>query len=116
MARAKPLTGVGFNGFRASYNTYDTTPGQYGEDRSVHSVWFGLLSEIGLPGAALVRRHPGRGTLELPAGRPHRQAQRLAIRSRTLRECAQHQPCRLHRRRDVSAVPTTTRCCGTSSG
>jgi probable O-glycosylation ligase (exosortase A-associated) len=53
MAKAKPLTGVGFNGFRASYNTYDTTPGQYGEDRSVHSVWFGLLSEMGYPGLSL---------------------------------------------------------------
>ena len=53
MARAKPLTGVGFNGFRASYNTYDTTPGEYGEDRSVHSVWFGLLSEMGYPGLSL---------------------------------------------------------------
>ena len=53
MAKAKPITGVGFNGFRPSYAAYDTTPGDFGEDRSVHSVWFGLLSELGYPGLIL---------------------------------------------------------------
>jgi probable O-glycosylation ligase (exosortase A-associated) len=52
MAKAKPIFGVGFNGFRPSYATYDTTK-DYGEDRSVHSVWFGLMSELGFPGLIL---------------------------------------------------------------
>jgi probable O-glycosylation ligase (exosortase A-associated) len=52
MANAKPFTGVGFNGFQRSYATFDTTQ-DFGEDRSVHSVWFGLLSELGYPGLLL---------------------------------------------------------------
>ena len=52
MAAAKPLTGVGFNGFSRSYNAYDKSH-DFGEDRSVHSVWFGLVSELGYPGLAL---------------------------------------------------------------
>jgi probable O-glycosylation ligase (exosortase A-associated) len=52
MANAKPFTGVGFNGFERSYAAYDTTK-DFGEDRSVHSVWFGLLSELGYPGLLL---------------------------------------------------------------
>jgi probable O-glycosylation ligase (exosortase A-associated) len=53
MAKAKPITGVGFNGYRPAYASYDTTPGQFGEDRSVHSVWFGILAELGYPGLVL---------------------------------------------------------------
>jgi probable O-glycosylation ligase (exosortase A-associated) len=53
MAKAKPVTGVGFNGFRASYDAYDTSAGKYGEDRSVHSIWFGTLAELGYPGLVL---------------------------------------------------------------
>jgi O-antigen ligase len=52
MANAKPFTGVGFNGFERSYTAYDRTK-DFGEDRSVHSVWFGLLSELGYPGLLL---------------------------------------------------------------
>ena len=51
MAKAKPLTGVGLNGFAASYATYDPTS-QYGEYRQTHSTWFGVLAELGLPGLA----------------------------------------------------------------
>ncbi len=52
MANARPFTGVGFNGFERSYSNYDTTK-DFGEDRSVHSVWFGLISELGYPGLLL---------------------------------------------------------------
>ena len=52
MANAKPFTGVGFNGFERSYTAYDRSK-DFGEDRSVHSVWFGLLSELGYPGLLL---------------------------------------------------------------
>jgi probable O-glycosylation ligase (exosortase A-associated) len=52
MGNAKPMTGVGFNGFERSYSDYDTTK-DFGEDRSVHSVWFGLFSELGYPGLLL---------------------------------------------------------------
>ena len=47
MARAKPLTGVGLNGFAASYATYDPTS-PYGEYRQSHSTRFGVLAELGL--------------------------------------------------------------------
>jgi probable O-glycosylation ligase (exosortase A-associated) len=53
MADAKPLTGVGFNGFRPSYATYDTSGAEFGEDRAVHSAWFGVLAEMGYPGLVL---------------------------------------------------------------
>jgi probable O-glycosylation ligase (exosortase A-associated) len=53
MVAAKPLAGVGFNAFQRSYAAYDTAPGQFGEDRSVHSVWFGLMAELGYPGLIL---------------------------------------------------------------
>jgi len=52
MARAKPLTGVGLNGFAASYATYDPAGG-FGEQRQTHSTWFGVLAELGLPGLML---------------------------------------------------------------
>jgi O-antigen ligase len=50
MANANPLTGIGFNAYNRSYNKWDKTNGQYGLSRSVHSVWFGLLAEMGYPG------------------------------------------------------------------
>jgi probable O-glycosylation ligase (exosortase A-associated) len=53
MASAKPLTGVGFNGFRQSFAAYDFSGGVWGGDRSVHSAWFGVLSEMGYPGLVL---------------------------------------------------------------
>jgi probable O-glycosylation ligase (exosortase A-associated) len=49
MAQAKPLTGIGFNGFRDSYSTYEFEQG-WGTMRSVHSAWFGVLAEMGYPG------------------------------------------------------------------
>jgi probable O-glycosylation ligase (exosortase A-associated) len=52
MAKAKPLTGVGLNGFAASYSKYDpATP--YGEFRQSHSTWFGVLAELGAPGLGI---------------------------------------------------------------
>lgn len=50
MANAKPLTGVGFNGFKPSFLSYDTSGGAWGSDRAVHSAWFGVLAEMGYPG------------------------------------------------------------------
>jgi probable O-glycosylation ligase (exosortase A-associated) len=52
MAQAKPLTGVGFNGFSQSYEAYNG-PGEFGGERAVHSVWFGLLADMGYPGLTL---------------------------------------------------------------
>lgn len=51
MAKQKPLTGVGFNVFSASYEKYNTDD-RFSGDRAVHSVWFGVLSELGVPGLA----------------------------------------------------------------
>jgi probable O-glycosylation ligase (exosortase A-associated) len=52
MARAKPLTGVGFNGFSPSYESYNWEE-QFGGWRAAHSVWFGLMAELGFPGLLL---------------------------------------------------------------
>ena len=54
MASAKPLTGVGFNGFRQSFPSYDTSGGFWGADRAVHSAWFGVVAEMGFPGLILL--------------------------------------------------------------
>jgi probable O-glycosylation ligase (exosortase A-associated) len=53
MANDRPLTGVGFNAYNRVYDKYDDSHGRFGTARSVHSVWFGLLSELGYPGLVL---------------------------------------------------------------
>lgn len=52
MVKAKPLTGVGFNGFRDSYSSYEFEEG-WGTNRSPHSAWFGVMAEMGIPGIVL---------------------------------------------------------------
>ncbi len=52
MVAAKPLTGVGFSGYRASFGTYETSA-EWGEDRQTHSAWFGTMAEMGYPGLVL---------------------------------------------------------------
>jgi putative inorganic carbon (hco3(-)) transporter len=52
MALDHPFFGVGLNGYRLSYDKYDTKKA-YGEVRSVHSMWFGILSESGFVGMFL---------------------------------------------------------------
>lgn len=54
MAKSKPLTGVGFNGFEPSFSTYDTSSGAWGDNRAVHSAWFGVLADMGYPGLILM--------------------------------------------------------------
>jgi len=54
MASDHPLTGVGPNAFAKEYSKYDKTLYEYGQDRSVHSTWFGILSELGYPGLILL--------------------------------------------------------------
>jgi probable O-glycosylation ligase (exosortase A-associated) len=50
MANDHPVTGVGFNAFRYSFPRYDRT----GEGmRAVHSIWFGVLADLGYPGLLL---------------------------------------------------------------
>jgi probable O-glycosylation ligase (exosortase A-associated) len=53
MANDNPLFGVGFNAFNENYDTYDDSLGLYGQGRSVHSAWFGVLAELGYPGLIL---------------------------------------------------------------
>jgi putative inorganic carbon (HCO3(-)) transporter len=53
MVNANPLFGVGFNGYNPSYNEYDFSDGRYGRNRSVHSTFFGVLAELGYPGAII---------------------------------------------------------------
>jgi probable O-glycosylation ligase (exosortase A-associated) len=53
MARANPFLGVGHNGYNFAYNSFDSSEGAYGRNRSVHSIWFGTLAELGYPGLLL---------------------------------------------------------------
>jgi probable O-glycosylation ligase (exosortase A-associated) len=53
MAADRPLTGVGFNAYNLAYDAYDPLGGEYGTERSVHSMWFGALAELGYPGFLL---------------------------------------------------------------
>jgi putative inorganic carbon (hco3(-)) transporter len=53
IANDRPLLGVGHTGFERAYNTYDTSHGQFGYYRAVHSAWFGVLAELGYPGIAM---------------------------------------------------------------
>jgi probable O-glycosylation ligase (exosortase A-associated) len=50
MANDRPLTGVGHTAYNFVYDDYDTSRGAFGEGRSVHSSWFGILAELGYPG------------------------------------------------------------------
>lgn len=52
MALDRPLLGVGLNGYNAAYADYSTDE-EFGSERAVHSVWFGVLSELGFPGLVL---------------------------------------------------------------
>ena len=49
MANQNPVFGVGYNAFNRTYDEYDTLNGRYGRGRSVHSMWFGVLAELGYP-------------------------------------------------------------------
>ena len=53
IAADHPVLGVGHSGFQRAYNRYDTSGGQFGVDRAVHSAWFGILSELGYTGLLL---------------------------------------------------------------
>jgi probable O-glycosylation ligase (exosortase A-associated) len=53
MAADHPVLGVGFNSYNHYYNQYDFSRGFYGRGRSVHSMWFGILAELGYPGITL---------------------------------------------------------------
>ena len=50
MANDMPLTGVGHRAYEVMYDRYDTSDGEYGQHRAVHSSWFGVLAELGYPG------------------------------------------------------------------
>ena len=53
MARDNPILGVGHNGYFAAYDSYDPTAAEFGRRRSVHSMWMGILAELGFVGFAL---------------------------------------------------------------
>lgn len=53
MAAAHPFLGVGHNAFIPAYNAYDTSYGEFGDNRAVHSTWFGVLADLGYPGLLL---------------------------------------------------------------
>lgn len=52
MARDNPM-GVGIGCYKAYYDFYDTSLGQFGTQRSVHSSHFAILAEMGYPGIFL---------------------------------------------------------------
>jgi probable O-glycosylation ligase (exosortase A-associated) len=53
MANTQPILGVGFDAYNVAYGDFDPAAGQYGTRRSVHSVWFGILAELGYVGLFL---------------------------------------------------------------
>jgi putative inorganic carbon (hco3(-)) transporter len=53
MANDQPFFGVGHTGYPRAYNDYDTENGRFGQNRAVHSAWFGVLAELGYPGLVL---------------------------------------------------------------
>jgi putative inorganic carbon (HCO3(-)) transporter len=53
MAADHPILGIGYDSFNATYDDYDFSLGFYGKARSVHSMWFGVLSEVGYPALLL---------------------------------------------------------------
>jgi probable O-glycosylation ligase (exosortase A-associated) len=54
MANDRPFVGVGHNAYNLMYAEYDFLPGAYKGLRSVHSMWFGVVSELGYPGLILL--------------------------------------------------------------
>jgi putative inorganic carbon (hco3(-)) transporter len=50
MAVDKPVFGVGVDKFPANYDQYDFTEGEFGYSRAVHSMYMGLLAEVGFVG------------------------------------------------------------------
>jgi probable O-glycosylation ligase (exosortase A-associated) len=54
MVEDHPFFGVGHGaGFRLAYDRYDFSNGRSGRGRDVHSAWFGILADLGLPGFLL---------------------------------------------------------------
>jgi putative inorganic carbon (HCO3(-)) transporter len=53
MANDYPLLGVGYNTYNNIYDRYDFSVGFFGMGRSVHSMWFGVLAELGYPALIL---------------------------------------------------------------
>jgi probable O-glycosylation ligase (exosortase A-associated) len=52
MAKAKPYTGVGLNAFNGAYLSYNTDA-KFPSERAAHSIWFGVLGDLGYPGLVL---------------------------------------------------------------
>jgi len=50
MAADRPAFGIGHNAFTKAYDDYDSSNGEFGTARSVHSAWLGILAELGVPG------------------------------------------------------------------
>jgi probable O-glycosylation ligase (exosortase A-associated) len=92
MVADRPVTGVGFNSFQKAYDKYDFSDGYYGRQRAVHSTWFGILAELGIPGTSLfvltimlaflgfrgIRRAPP-GHPEIDAARPYAIALEMSL-------------------------------------
>ncbi len=53
MAARNPILGIGFNSYNKAYDAYDFSAGKYGNERSVHSSFFGVLAELGYVGLFL---------------------------------------------------------------
>jgi O-antigen ligase len=53
MALDHPVFGIGHNSYNFAYDRYDSSRGKFGIKRSVHSQWFGVLSELGFVGLFL---------------------------------------------------------------
>jgi probable O-glycosylation ligase (exosortase A-associated) len=80
MANAHPIFGVGLRAYEAAYDDFDSSNGWFGSGRAVHSIWFGVLGELGYIGFGLY------GLIFFQAIRNCRRVQRLPDTGRDVRE------------------------------
>ena len=95
MAAANPILGVGFDGYEASFNSYDTSKGEFGADRAVHSTWFGVHGGHRIRGLRAVRRFVSVDSLDpVPNSTWAATGPNAYVRGH-IREGTGHKPCRV---------------------
>lgn len=83
MGKANPWLGVGHNCYNAAYDAYDFSQGKYGQNRSVHGSFFGVLAEWGFMGLTLY------GLVIFSALRSCRRVSKLTAQYPTLQHLSQ---------------------------
>ncbi len=116
MVADHPFLGVGHNAFNKAYDKYDFSLGLYGEGRSVHSIWFGVASELGIPAFVLYLLILGLAVWRVPARRHAGEARRSVAGAWPVCHRAPDELLCSCRRRAPSCRFNTKRWYGISSG